>query len=353
MNLSINLNTKNYNIIIKEGLSDNLPNHLRKLNNGQRFILCYSSNLSNYVPIIISELKMQKFDVVGLEIKDGEKYKSIDYVQILAQSLMKLNCKRDSILLALGGGTVGDIIGFLSSIFMRGIKYINLPTTLLSMVDSSLGGKTGVNFNMTKNVLGTFHQPELVYIDPTFLKTLSKKQIYSGIGEIVKYGLISNRKLLDQLTNNYDCIVQLKNFELIKEIIYQSCLVKKLFIEKDELDNGFRNILNFGHTLGHIIESKYQHKKITHGESILIGMYLSLKLSKQKKIMSEKIYNSILDIFKKFNINKNYKIDNSDLEKINFDKKANNHRLRFILLENFGCPNICDDITKDDIKKII
>ena len=353
MNLSINLNTKNYNIIIKEGLSDNLPNHLRKFNNGQRFILCYSSNLSNYVPIIISELKMQKFDVVELEIKDGEKYKSIDYVQILAQSLMELNCKRDSILLALGGGTVGDIIGFLSSIFMRGIKYINLPTTLLSMVDSSLGGKTAVNFNMTKNVLGTFHQPELVYIDPTFLKTLSKKHIYSGIGEIVKYGLISNRKILDQLINNYDCIVQLKNFELIKEIIYQSCLVKKLFIEKDELDNGFRNILNFGHTLGHIIESKYQHKKITHGESILIGMYLSLKLSKKKKIMSKKIYNSILDIFKKFNINKNYKIDSSDLEKINFDKKANNHRLRFILLENFGCPNICDDITKDDIKKII
>ena len=221
------------------------------------------------------------------------------------------------------------------------------------MVDSSIGGKTGVNYGGIKNILGTFHQPELVCIDPKFLKSLDKKQIYSGIGEVIKYGLISDPKILDILTKNYNCIIQLKDMDLISNIIYQSCLVKKNFIEKDMFDTGYRNILNFGHTLGHIIESKYQIQKITHGESVINGMFLSLKLSIYKKIISDKNYNSIIAIFNQLQIKNNYKLYKSDIEKVNFDKKTTNNSIRFILLENIGSPIICDDISVKDILKIL
>ena len=353
MKLSINLNHSSYDIVIQKSISQDLASYVSDFNQGQKFIVCFSSSLSLYVPGIISNFKNNNYDIEQLEINDGEKFKSLDYIQHLAHSLMDLNCKRDTVLVALGGGTVGDTVGFLSSIFMRGIRYINVPTTLLAMVDSSIGGKTGVNYEGVKNVLGAFHQPQLVCIDPLFLKSLDKKQIYSGIGEVIKYGLISDPKILDNLIKNYNCIIQVKDLDLISNIIYQSCLAKKLFIEKDVLDEGYRNILNFGHTLGHIIESKYQLQGITHGESVINGMFLSLKLSHYKKIISDKNYSSIMDIFNKLEIKHNYKLEKSDLEKINFDKKTTNNSIRFILLESIGCPMICDDISIKDILKII
>ena len=249
MKLSINSNHISYDIVIQKSISQNLASYISDFNQGQKFILCFPSNLSLYVPDIISDFKNHNYDIEQLEINDGEKFKSLDYIQHLAHSLMDLNCKRDTVLVALGGGTVGDIVGFLSSIFMRGIKYINVPTTLLAMVDSSIGGKTGVNYKGVKNVLGAFHQPQLVCIDPLFLKSLDDKQVYSGIGVIIKYGLISDSKILDNLIKNYSCIVQVKDIDLISNIIYQSCLVKKIFIEKDVLDEGYRNILNLIRTL--------------------------------------------------------------------------------------------------------
>ncbi len=353
MKLSINLDYTSYDVIIEKSISQKISNHLNAINNGQKFILCFPSTLKSQALFIDSDLKSNNFDIHKLEINDGEEFKNMEYVQKLADSLMYIGCKRDSILIALGGGTVGDIIGFLSSIFMRGIRYINIPTSLLAMVDSSIGGKTGVNYNNIKNFLGTFHHPELVLIDPDFLLTLNQKQIYSGLGEIVKYGLIDNKEILDDLALNYDCIIQLKKTNLISKLIYKSCLVKKKFIEKDVYDNDYRNILNFGHTLGHIIEVKFQSESITHGEAVLNGMYLSLKLSRFKEILSKKHYNEILVLLEKFNIENKYKLNISDLEKINFDKKSNNHRIRFILLKNIGVPIISDQITIKDIEKII
>ena len=353
MKLSINLNKNSYDVLIEEGLYQNISKYLDDLNKSQKFILCYPSNLNGYANTIVKELNDKNYNIVKLEVKDGEKHKSINYIKEIVNELIVLNCQKDSILLGLGGGTIGDIVGFVSSIYMRGISYINIPTTLLSMVDSSMGGKTGVNFNEFKNMLGTFCQPKKVLIDPLFLKTLESKHLISGIGEIVKYGLISDKSILDDIHSNYNCIMQLDKLSLLKKIIYKSCMIKKEFIEKDEFDRGYRNILNFGHTLGHLIESKYQHKKITHGESVLIGINLSLKLSKNKKIMSNKIFDLIMDLFSIFKLNKNYKLNQSDLGKIIYDKKSNSKSMRFILLENYEKPVICDDISIIDLKKII
>ena len=353
MKLSINLNSNPYDIIIKEGLSKNISKYLEEFNIGQKFILCYSFNLDQYVEKIFLNLKNQNFDVVKLKLKDGENYKSLEYVKQISAELMSLNCQKDSILLAFGGGTVGDIIGFVSSIYMRGVKYINIPTTFLSMVDSSIGGKNGVNFNNYKNILGTIYQPKKVLIDPLFLKSLESKHLKSGLGEVVKYGLIYDKSLLNDVAQNYSCIKQLNNISIFEKIIYKSCSIKKKFIEKDEFDEGYRNILNFGHTLGHLIESKYQDKNITHGESVLIGICLTLKLSRYKNLMSVKIFDSIMHSLNIFKINKNYKLCTSDLKKIKYDKKSNSKIMRFILLKNYEKPLIYDDISIEDLEKII
>tara|TARA_Y100001970_G_scaffold48790_1_gene61936 strand:+ start:11269 stop:12330 length:1062 start_codon:yes stop_codon:yes gene_type:complete len=353
MKLSINLNHCSYDVIIRESIIQKVSFYLSEINNGQKFILCFPSKLLSQASSLFDDLKSNNFDINRLEIKDGEEFKNIEYIQELAGSLMQLGCKRDSILIALGGGTVGDVVGFLGSIFMRGIKYINIPTSLLAMVDSSMGGKTGVNYNKIKNFLGSFHHPELVLIDPNFLLTLDQKQVYSGLGEIIKYGLIDDKKILTNLIKNYNCIIQLKRLDIISDLIYKSCLVKKKFIEQDVYDKGYRNILNFGHTLGHIIETKFQSEKITHGEAILHGIFLSLKLSHLKKVLSKDKYNEILALLEKLNIQNKYKLNSLDIEKINFDKKSNNHSIRFVLIEDIGVPIVLDNITIQDIEEII
>ena len=244
-------------------------------------------------------------------------------------------------------------MGFVSSIYMRGIPYINIPTTLLSMVDSSLGGKTAINYAGIKNIIGSFYQPVRVCIDPNMLSSISKEDIRSGVGEIIKYGLIHDSNIIHQLSENYNCIIQQKNKDLMLDIIFQCCSIKKLYIESDEKDEGMRNILNFGHTLGHLIESKYQSSSITHGEAIINGMFLAIELSHLKGVMSHKHYKRIKDICKILHIEYNYKLSSSDIDNIKYDKKQSHDKSRFILLKDIGEPIICDDISKDDILNII
>ena len=352
MKLSINTSSK-YDIIIKPNLINAIDGCLDEFNSGQLFVLCYSKPLSVKAQKIYSILKNKLYNIELLEIPDGESAKQFDSVQIIIQNLIDLDAKRDTVLLGLGGGSISDSIGFVASIYMRGIRYINIPTTLLAMVDSSLGGKTGINYSDIKNVLGAFCHPSKVCIDPTFIESLSAKEIRSGLGEIIKYGFIANHEIIKEITHNYNCIIQLKNKDLIQKLIFECCLIKKKYIESDEKDVGIRNILNFGHTLGHIIESKYIDQSITHGEAIINGMFLSVELSYFKKIMSDTDYKYIQSIFHDLNIGYTYKLERDDIENIKFDKKVSTNKHRFILLKSIGQPIICDDVSKDDILSVI
>ena len=352
MKLSINTNPS-YDIIIDYSLLESFDSNLGAFNKNQLFILCFSSNLEARSKQLYNNLREKGYNIKLLKIKDGEKEKEIDNVKYIIQELVALDANRNTVLLAFGGGSIGDVIGFISSIYMRGIQYINIPTTLLSMVDSSLGGKTAVNYSGIKNIIGSFYQPSMVCVDPNMLSTLSNKDIRSGIGEIIKYGMIYKSSILDKLKSDYNCIIQLKNKKLILDIIFECCSIKKQYIESDERDIGVRNILNFGHTLGHLIESKYQSEGISHGESIINGIYLAIELSYFKKIMSTKVYSQLKDICKILNITYNYKLNKDDIENIKYDKKQSSNQYKFILLKNIGEPIICDDISKDDILSII
>ena len=353
MNLSINTKEKSYDIYVNNHINNHFYNHITEINSGQKFIVCYPERLDAYVSSIISTLKANKINVKKMIIKDGEKSKNFVHINELVETLVRMQCNKDTFLISIGGGTTGDIIGFLASIYMRGINYINIPTTLLAMVDSSVGGKTGVNVANVKNVIGTFHQPHSIFMGINFLETLNAKHIRSGIGEIIKYGFIDSKKLLNDLCDNYDCIIQLKDKQLIKKLIIKSCKIKKKFVEKDVKDNYYRNILNFGHTFGHIIEAKYQSKQITHGEAILNGMYLSVKLSYLKGYMTQKTYSSILEKFKRLNIEYTFRLDFDDLKLINTDKKSTSTKIRFILLEDIAKPIIVDSIKLADLKEVV
>jgi 3-dehydroquinate synthase len=279
---------------------------------------------------------------------EGEENKSFQTISSLYEFLIKNEADRSSILIAIGGGVVGDLTGFAASTFMRGIKFINIPTTLTAQVDSSIGGKVGYNYNKIKNIIGAFYNPEFVYISTHFLETLSKVQLHDGLGEIIKYGLIKDAALLRYIESNYNNILELEEDEILY-IIKQCLNIKSDVITKDYKDNGLRNILNFGHTIGHGIEFDSNYT-VPHGIAVALGMLTALKLSEVKFKLSPNIYTQVEDLYKKLGIEISYKVDNypSFLYAIRHDKK-NVNDINFVLLEDVGACQIKVPVTEDEI----
>jgi 3-dehydroquinate synthase len=279
---------------------------------------------------------------------EGEENKSSQTISSLYNFLINNEADRSSILIALGGGVVGDLTGFAASTFMRGIKFINIPTTLTSQIDSSIGGKVGYNYNKIKNVIGAFYSPDLVYISTHFLETLSKVQLLDGMGEIIKYGLIKDPTLLQFIEANYNKILELEKDKILY-IIKQCLSIKADVIAKDYKDNGLRNILNFGHTIGHGIEFDSNYA-VPHGIAVALGMLTALKLSEEKLKLSSNIYNQVEDLYKMLGIQFKYKVDNylSFLYAIRHDKK-NINAINFVLLEDIGACKIKVAVSEDEI----
>ncbi|ADE35318.1 3-dehydroquinate synthetase [Candidatus Karelsulcia muelleri DMIN] len=272
-----------------------------------------------------------------INIFSGEEEKNIYTCKKIWKKLIKLNADRNSIVINLGGGVITDLGGFACSVFKRGLNFINIPTTLLSMIDASIGGKTAINFFSLKNEIGLFNYSKIILIDKNYLKTLSEDEIKSGLSEIIKYGLIYDINLWNK--------IRVFSFSKIKfvlyEIIFQSINIKNNIIEKDYKEKGLRKILNFGHTIGHAIESYFIYnlnKRLSHGHSIAIGMicesWISYKMKIIKKTEFEEIYNVLSIFYKKI------KIYNSDIYKILYfmkhDKKNQNKKMKFSLIKKIG-----------------
>ena len=262
-------------------------------------------------------------------------------------------------IIGIGGGIVGDIVGFVASIYKRGINFINIPTTLLAQVDSAIGGKTGVNSKHGKNLIGSFYQPKLVIIDTSFLKSLPKKEMICGYAEILKHSIIKDKKFFKWLKKNTKHIL-LKNNKALTYAIKKSCLIKMHFVNKDVNEKGLRMILNFGHTFAHAIEVKNNYsKKISHGEAVLSGMILAARLSLVKKICNLNIVKEIEEIYKKNNLSytfakySNYNSINKLIPYLKNDKKNDDEKINFILLKNIGkttLPNM-SKISINDLKR--
>ena len=274
----VNTESKKYPIYISQGIIKQLYSFINK--KCSQIIIISQDLVYNqcHGDIILNQLKNEGFSTNIILVENSESAKNIDNIKNVYNQMVQLDCNRNTLLIAYGGGVVGDITGFIASTFMRGIQYIQIPTTLLAMIDSSIGGKTGINFENIKNYIGTFYQPEKVIIDPNLTLTLSSRNKTAALGEIIKYAIIYDKSFFNKINllihNN-----QIFDMNYLKQIIYDCCLIKANIISKDEFDLKDRQYLNFGHTFAHAIESYLGLETVKHGEAVLMGMQFAVQLS--------------------------------------------------------------------------
>ncbi len=307
-------------------------------------------------PLYLEKLmqSLQGLASEGLEINsvilpDGEQYKTLDAVNDIITALLGKRYSRNCCLLALGGGVVGDITGFAAACYQRGVDYIQLPTTVLAQVDSSVGGKTGVNHAAGKNMIGAFHQPRAVIADTSVLETLDDREVSAGFAEVVKYGLIRDAKFFDWLEDNIEKLLN-RDADALAYIIEQSCNNKAEVVAEDEMESGIRAILNLGHTFGHAIETGLGYGKWLHGEAIALGMLMAADLSHRMGWVSEDITDRIEKMLLKLNLPVALP-DDLDPEKMrelmSVDKKAKDGMLFLILLKGIGEAVVTDEFNED------
>ena len=309
-----------------------------------------------FVKLLKVKIKCEAKNIIFFN--SNEKNKSLDSVQKILKIMFLKNLSREDCLISVGGGILGDMVGFAASIYKRGLKYVNIPTTLLSQVDASIGGKTGVNNIFGKNLVGSFYQPDLVISDVNFLKTLPNREFICGYAEILKHSFIYNRNNFKFLKKNISNILARNNATLIKTIS-NSCKIKKTVVEKDENESHLRKVLNFGHTFAHAFESTLNYSgKLNHGEAVILGMEYASKFSLNKKIMSQKTYNEIYAHLKLLNLN-DYKnlFSKKHINRIvNFmvaDKKNKTSKINLILLKDIGKPILNNTYSTSAVKQFL
>ena len=355
INLKIKGTKKNYPIIIGPNIISNFSKISKKYNlKFKRYLFVIDNKipkktLSKFYRLINDNKKIIYY------FEASEKNKSQKNVDKILDILLKKNFSRNDCLVAIGGGITGDTTAFAASIFKRGINFINIPTTLLSQVDSSIGGKTGINTKQGKNLIGSFYQPRIVISDTNFLKTLPKREIICGYAEILKHSIISNKKFYKYLDKNLNNILNLKS-PFIEKSIIESCKIKKMIVEKDELETNLRKSLNFGHTFAHAFEATLKYsKKLNHGEAVILGMLTALKLSLKKKLLNKSSYNSIVNHFKDSRLPNQISnfFSSKDIKEIlkymSNDKKNKSNMINLILLKKIGTPLINKQFSKDSL----
>jgi len=336
-----NKNSK-YSILIGKNALNELPAKLKSLcpNAKNAAIILDKKIPSKFKKIIKNKLK--NYNLLILPFSANEKNKSINIVNYYLKLLLSKNFNRSDLLIAVGGGVTGDVAGFVASIFKRGINFVNVPTTLLAQVDAAVGGKTGVNSVFGKNLIGSFYQPKLVISDTAFINTLPKKEMVCGFAEILKHSIIKDKNFFKWLEKNSKLILS-KNSNALTYAIKKSCQIKIFFVTKDTNEKDLRMTLNFGHTFAHAIEIKNNYSKnITHGEAVLTGMILAIKLSILKRNCKKEVLNKITELYNHNNLNYTLKnISNSNwirslIPYLKNDKKNTDEKINFLLLKKIG-----------------
>ncbi|MCT4595364.1 MAG: 3-dehydroquinate synthase [Anaeromicrobium sp.] len=332
LTLNVNAKSRQYKINIKRGILEKLGEHIKLLYKGKKVVVITDTNVSRLYKEKIDKTLSEYFQVHFIEVEPGESSKSFKTMEICCEKLANLNITRSDLIVAFGGGVVGDLAGFISATYLRGVDFIQVPTTLLSQVDSSVGGKVAINLKSGKNLVGNFYQPKAVLIDPDLLCTLDGKYFSDGMAEVIKYGCIRDEKLFNTLKECIDIN------EIIEEIIYTCCEIKAEVVGEDELDKGIRMILNFGHTIGHGIERVFDYKKYSHGEAVAIGMYVISKSSEKLGLTKMGTRDEIKNLLEKYNLPYELPItDEEDLiDAIKKDKKSTGEYVNIILLKEIG-----------------
>lgn len=334
-NLSVNIKSeeKNYSIFIEDEDILLLKEKILSYVEGKKYLVVISQKVEK---LYGKTLGFAKENVYVL--KDGEKEKNFNNYKKITERALKMKLTRKDAIIAIGGGVVGDLAGFVSSTYMRGIDFIQVPTTLLACVDSSVGGKVAIDTDYGKNLVGAFYQPKVVFINPNFLKTLDDRQFKTGLGEVVKYSFIEKSCKCDEdlnltnfLSENVEKIIN-RDERILSKLIEICVKLKISVVEKDEKENGLRRILNFGHTYGHAIEKITKYKKYTHGEAIVAGMKYAFNLAIKRNLIDKNYKFFAEDVIKKFNFVEIPEFDREKMiELMQLDKKAVNEKIIFIL----------------------
>lgn len=338
----VNLKNNSHNIVIKQNILSCCGQYVQTLNLGKKILIITQSRVpKQFINLAKTSLSKNGFKVFVLILPPGEEYKNLSSLLKIINYAIKNKFERSDTFCSLGGGVVSDLSGFAASIYYRGINFINLPTTLLSMVDAAIGGKTSINIKEGKNLLGTFYQPKIILIDPLCLKTLPEKELHIGLAEIIKYALLektiseqfSKKGFFNYLQNNKNKILKLNTKNLI-DIITYSAKAKTKVVSKDEKEANIRAILNLGHTFAHGIEQAYNYKKYTHGEAVSIGICLAAKLAQKQRLISIRDLNLIINLILSYGLpvvlRKPVK-KNQIVKAMLLDKKIKDGKLRFVL----------------------
>jgi len=334
--LNMNLGSITSNIIIEKGIIKNAGHDIRKVYSSNKIAVVTDENVFGlYGEILEKSLAAENFTPTFIVIKPGEQSKTVDTLKHVYSNLVSMGITRGDLIVALGGGVVGDLAGFAASTYLRGIDFVQIPTSLLAQIDSSIGGKVAVNLQEGKNLIGSFYHPKLVLVDPEVLNSLPEKFVKDGLGEAIKYGCIRDKELFSMLLDIKS------NFELldnIEDIIFRCLSIKKETVEMDEKDKGIRMLLNFGHTIGHAIEKYFNYEKYSHGEAVSVGMYWITKKSEEMGITEKGTSDKIKGALENYGIE--YIIPHLDREEIIknilVDKKNISGKLNLILLKDIG-----------------
>lgn len=357
----VDLGSRSYEILIGENILDEAASHIRSTLNRPRTVIITDENVAKH-QLMRLEANFNQGDIQfeTIVLPAGETTKSMEMFNSLLDKLLCMRLERSDVIIALGGGVIGDLVGFVASVYLRGIDFIQIPTTLLAQVDSSVGGKTGINSKHGKNLIGAFHQPKLVLIDVTTLETLEKRHIIAGYAEVVKYGLINDTAFFNWLEINGKELIfgpSVKSRALRMEAILKSCEAKAAVVAEDEKEAGARALLNLGHTFGHALEAENGYNdNLYHGEAVAMGMIMAFDLSEKMGLCDKEECDQIRVHFDKIGAHKasafNFNIDNL-LHHMKGDKKMSDGKLTFVIAKGIGKSFLSNDVNMKDVRTVL
>ena len=347
--VQVNLGSRSYPIHVKSGLLKQTASILSDQNHGQKWVIISQYNLMDLFGFdLMTVLNESGFNCDFITLPVGEASKSLNEFSRVISQMVEFGCDRKTTIIALGGGVVGDVSGFVASSFMRGIDYYQIPTTLLAMVDSSIGGKTGINIAEGKNLVGAIYQPKGVLIDPIILESLPQEEVFAGLGEIIKYGAIWDKAFLIDIST---WLEDIDSFPF-EDAIRKSCKIKAEVVSKDEREGDLRRILNFGHTIGHALESHLGYGKIRHGEAVALGMKCAGFISQKLNLLSKEELSTLNQTINRLPLPQLPHINGNHLMPfIKTDKKSEKGVLNFVLLDGLGNALSSTDVTEELIQE--
>jgi len=350
--IPVQLTGHRYDIVVQPGLLGDVGAQLRKLTNSKKCALIADPNVPPQ-PALLASLQKSDFMVIATQMPAGEDHKNIENASKLYDHVLRAGVERSTPILALGGGVIGDVVGFVAATVLRGVPLVQIPTTLLAMVDASVGGKTGVNHSVGKNLIGAFHQPIAVLIDPNVLKTLPARELRSGLAECIKHDIIRDDDGFAKLEQNISRALAL-DMEYLTELIAHNVAIKAKVVESDPFEKGDRAHLNFGHTFGHAIET-VSHYAYAHGECVALGMVAAARLAVSLKTLDQNSADRIAALIKKAGLPASgLKLSLDEVTSaMFFDKKVKAGKIRFILPDRIGHVVIRDDIPENLVRQAL